>query len=49
MDVAGKIIRNISNINQFPFVIERENISSGIYILELRSENKVERIKLLIR
>ena len=47
-DVMGNAIRSFSNVNQFPFTIDRENLSSGIYFLELRSENKVERMKLVI-
>ena len=48
VDVTGKIVRNVSDVNQFPFTIERGNLAMGIYILELRSENKIERSKLII-
>ncbi|MBI3502880.1 MAG: T9SS type A sorting domain-containing protein [Bacteroidetes bacterium] len=47
-DLTGNAVRKISNVNQFPFTIERGNLSSGIYFLELRNENKVERTKLVI-
>lgn len=48
MDVTGNIVRSIQNVNQFPFIIARENLSSGIYFLELQSENKIERTKLIV-
>lgn len=47
-DVTGNSVRKISNVNQFPFTIERENISSGIYFLELRNESRTERTKFII-
>ena len=47
-DVTGKVVKNIPNVNQFPFTMERENLSTGIYFLELRTENKVERMKLVV-
>ena len=46
--VTGKIVKNLPYINEFPFTIEKGNLSSGIYMLELRSENKIERKKLII-
>ena len=48
MDVSGNIVQNIDTISQFPFTVERGNLASGIYFLELYSEGKRERIKLLI-
>jgi len=48
IDITGKTVRSFENINQFPFTIERGNLASGIYVVELRSENKVERIKLVM-
>lgn len=48
IDVAGNVVKKIPNVNQFPFTIEKENLSSGIYILELRSEDKIERTKLIV-
>ena len=48
-DVTGNVVKVFSNVNQFPFTIERKNISSGIYFLELRSENKIDRIKLIVQ
>ena len=47
-DVTGSVVKSFSNVSQFPFTIERGNLSSGIYFLELRNENKVERMKLII-
>jgi hypothetical protein len=47
-DMTGSVVRNIVDVNQFPFTIKRENLSSGIYMLELRSEDKAERTKLII-
>jgi hypothetical protein len=47
-DVTGNVVRNISDVNQFPFTIERRNLSSGVYMIEIRSQNKVERTKLVI-
>ena len=47
-DVTGNAVRNISDVNKFPFIIERGNLSSGVYMIELQSENKVERTKLVI-
>ena len=48
-DVTGNLVKDFSNINQFPFTMEKGNISSGMYFLELKSENKTDRIKLLIQ
>ena len=58
VDITGKNIRSFYNVN-FPFTLERQSIASGIYVLELRSENpalrddafrahKVERMKLVV-
>ena len=47
-NVTGNVVRSFSNVNQFPFTIERGNLSSGIYFLELKNENKVDRCKLVI-
>ena len=47
-DIAGKSVGAFSNVNQFPFTIERGSLASGIYILELSSGNKVERLKLVV-
>ncbi len=47
-DVTGNMVRNFSNVKEFPFTIEKGNILSGVYFIELRSENKVERSKLVI-
>ena len=47
-NVTGNVVRDFSNVNQFPFAIERENLSSGIYFLELRSESKTARMKLIV-
>ena len=48
-DLTGNIVKDFSNVNQFPFTIERKNLTSGMYFLELRSENKTERIKLMVQ
>ena len=48
VDVTGNIVRQISDIDQFPYSMDRGNLASGVYILELRSANKVERKKLII-
>ena len=47
-DITGNIVRTFSNANQFPFTFERGNLPSGIYVLELRAENKIERMKLVV-
>jgi predicted esterase len=46
-DVTGNIVKSFS-VNQLPATLERENISPGIYFLELKNENKIERMKLII-
>ena len=48
-DVMGNVLRSFSNVNQFPFTIERGNISSGIYVLEFNSGKNTERTKLLVQ
>ncbi|TAL58080.1 MAG: T9SS type A sorting domain-containing protein [Bacteroidetes bacterium] len=48
-DITGNIVKRFSNVNLFPFIFERETIPSGIYVLDLRSENETERKKLIIR
>ncbi len=47
-DVAGNEVRNVASINQFPFSLKRGNLSSGVYMIELRSEEKTERTKLIV-
>ena len=47
-DVTGKTVRSIPDVKQFPITVERGELSSGIYFLELRAESKVERKKLII-
>ena len=46
IDITGKIVRSFSGVD-FPFTLERGDIASGLYVIEVRSENKVERIKLI--
>ena len=48
MDVTGNIVKNINSVNQFPFTFERGILASGIYVLEIISADKIERIKLLV-
>ena len=54
MDLTGKIVKSYSDIEQFPFIMERKNISSGMYLLELRhagqagSKDKIDRMKLMV-
>ena len=48
MDITGSVVKNITGIEQFPFSFERGNLASGIYILELRNENKIQRSKLVV-
>ena len=48
IDITGNIVRSFSNVGQFPFTIERSNLASGIYVLELSSATKTERVKLLV-
>ncbi|MBI3502881.1 MAG: T9SS type A sorting domain-containing protein [Bacteroidetes bacterium] len=48
-DVTGNLVKSFSNISQFPLAIQRENLSSGMYFIELRSENKIERTKLIVQ
>ena len=50
MDVTGKVVRELSGVNNFPLTIERGNLPAGIYILELRAEDGIaERMKLLVQ
>lgn len=48
-DLTGNLVRSISDIQQFPLTIQRENLSSEMYFVELRSENKIERTKLVVQ
>ncbi len=48
IDITGNIVRSFSNVDQFPFTIERSNLASGIYVLEVSSATKTERVKLLV-
>ncbi len=47
-DLTGSVVRNFSNISQFPFTIDKGNLTSGIYFLELCAEDRIERMKLVI-
>lgn len=47
-DVMGNVVKNIF-VDQFPYTIERENLSSGIYVIELKNENKIKRTKIIIK
>ena len=48
IDITGSIVKKIANVDNFPFSIERGNLSAGIYVLELYSESKIERIKVVV-
>ncbi len=48
MDAAGNVVRTFSHVDQFPFTISKGNLAPGIYMIELRSENKIERTKLAV-
>lgn len=47
-DATGNLVKTILNVSWFPLAIERGNLTSGIYVLELKSESKIERMKLMI-
>ena len=47
-DIYGKEIQADVIRNSDSFVIRRDNLSAGIYILEIQSENKTKRIKLVV-
>ncbi len=48
IDITGNTVRSFLNVDQFPFVLEKGNLSPGIYVLELSSENKIERTKFVV-
>ncbi|MFC2114825.1 choice-of-anchor Q domain-containing protein, partial [Bacteroidota bacterium] len=48
MDLSGKIIRIQENIGSEEFILKRENLSQGMYIIELRG-NRILRDKIVIR
>ena len=47
-DVTGNTVKIVSEVAQFPYTIEKGNMASGVYMLELSSGDKVERRKLVI-
>ena len=50
MDVTGKTVKEFSAVIKFPITIERGNMPSGIYFLELRSaDGNIERTKLVVQ
>ena len=48
VDVSGNLVKNIGPIGQFPLTVQRDGLSAGIYILELRSEKGTVRTKLIL-
>ncbi len=48
LDVTGNVVKRFSNVSQFPFTMERSNLASGVYVLEIRSTDRMERKKLVI-
>ncbi len=48
-DVTGNTVQAVSNIKQFPFTLQRQNLVAGIYLIELRSaEGAIARQKLVV-
>ncbi len=48
MDITGKTVRSIQHVDHFPFTLERGDMHSGMYFIEIQSDNKLERMKLLV-
>jgi len=47
-DLIGSRVKRIGNIVSESLVIEKENLTPGIYIIELRSATKIYNEKVLI-
>ena len=48
LDSKGRIVREYKNIEQSKLGIKRENLSSGVYILEIKTRKIKKRIKIVI-
>ena len=49
-DVTGKVVRNINSVTDFPLTVERGNLSAGVYVVVLRTENgNAQRVKLIVQ
>ena len=41
IDTKGKIVREYKNIEKSKLVIRRENLTSGVYILEIKTQKSL--------
>ena len=48
IDTKGKIVREYKNIEKSKLVIRRENLTSGVYILEIKTKSLKYRSKIII-
>ncbi|MBC2843642.1 BspA family leucine-rich repeat surface protein [Winogradskyella flava] len=48
-DIAGKEVRTIKSINQQSYILNLEDLSKGLYTLQIQTENSVISKKLLIK
>lgn len=47
-DVTGHVVRRYNNVSNFPFEVDRNDLPSGIYLIELQSEELVKRTKVVL-
>lgn len=48
VDVTGNVVKSVLSVDQFPLVMERGDIASGIYVVEVTSGDRTERKKLVV-
>ena len=48
IDTKGRKVREYKNVDKRKLVVSKENLTSGIYILEIKSQNYKSRIKIVI-
>ena len=47
-DIKGRLVRQYNEINDKKFIIKKEKINSGIYFIEVKSQTKINRIKVAV-
>ena len=48
-DIQGKVVRQIENLNQDRFILNSENISSGVYWLMVNNHPEIKPLKLIVK
>jgi hypothetical protein len=48
IDTKGRKVRDYKNVDKRKLVVSKGNLTSGVYILEIKSQNYKSRIKIVI-